>query len=69
MGKQCYTLYIPEKRTVHVRGGGTYEQDRDDINYWEGNPKGTVKVENYFDRTGNHYFDAEGNELFLKEVK
>lgn len=56
--------HIPEKQWVHTPDGGGYWESRGVHNHFEGNPKGTVVVRNYHDRTGNHYYDADGNELF-----
>lgn len=57
---------VPEKTTVHYPNGESATFDREYYNSMNGLPRGTVRCVNRFDGTGNHYYDANGNELSLK---
>ena len=59
--------YIPERIEHGFRDSiNKYYQSREQYNFYEGNPRGTVWIRNYVDGTGNHYYDASGNELLLE---
>lgn len=57
---------VPENWTVHYPNGESHTWDREHYNFWNGCPRGTVRVVNRHDRTGDHYYDAGGNELHQK---
>lgn len=61
-------IVVPKTWTVHYPNGESHTWDREHYNFWNGMPRGTVYCKNYFDGTGDHYYDANGNELHAKKL-
>lgn len=55
--------YKPGHTWIPTPGGGGYWMSEKSERYWNGEPEGTVRSENYNDGTGTHYYDSANNEL------